>query len=156
MILFLDTFLVSSTSKRASTPQTLSDQCQAWILASEEKGHRILIPGICYYEALRELEMRQAVRQIERLKDFCLQPSRFIPITREHLDAAAVLWGQSRRLGRSTADPKALDGDVILCAQVLSFDLPASDYLVATTNRKHLAPFVSCDDWVNISLSAEV
>ena len=151
MVIFLDTFLVSSVSKRASVPSTISDQCQEWILACEESAHRILIPGICYYEALRELELRQAANQIKRLKDFCLQASRFIPITREHLDAAAVLWGQARRSGKTTADPKALDGDVILCAQVLSLNLAASDYVVATTNRKHLSLFVTCDDWNNIS-----
>ncbi|WP_309691093.1 hypothetical protein [Armatimonas sp.] len=153
MVIFLDTFLVSSTSKRASSPPTLSDQCQEWILKCEENGHRILIPGVCYYEALRELEMRQATSQVKRLKDFCLQPSRFIPITREHLDAAAVLWGQARRSGKATADPKALDGDVILCAQVLSFNLPVLDYVVATNNRKHLSQFVTCDEWTNILIT---
>lgn len=152
MIIFLDTFLVSSTSKRVSTPPTLSDQCQEWILNCEEAGHTILIPGICYYESLRELEMRQATSQVKRLKDFCLVPSRFIPITREHLDSAAVLWGQARRAGQATAAPKALDGDVILCAQVLSFSLAASDYVVATTNRKHLAQFVTCDEWTNLQM----
>jgi predicted nucleic acid-binding protein len=150
MIIFLDTFLVSSTGKRASTPATLSDDCRDWILRREEEGHRILVPGVCYYESLRELEMRQATSQVKRLKEFCLVPSRFVPITREHLDGAAVLWGQARRAGQATASPQALDGDVILCAQVLSFGLAAFDYVVATTNRKHLARFVTCDDWTNI------
>jgi predicted nucleic acid-binding protein len=152
MYIFLDTFLVSSISKQADSPPILSDKYREWILECESKGHTIFIPGICYYESLRELEMRQATSQITRLGKYCLRPSRFVPITQSHLDAAAILWGQTRRSGKALADPKALDGDVILCAQVLSFDLPATDYIVATTNRKHLSAFLTCDDWKNIAL----
>jgi predicted nucleic acid-binding protein len=152
MYIFLDTFLVSSLSKKESTLPTLSDTCHQWILECESKGHTVIIPGMCYYECLRELEMRQATHQIERLTNHCVRSFRFIPITQAHLDAAAILWGQTRRSGKALADPKALDGDVILCAQVLSFNLPASDYVVATTNRKHLSVFVTRDDWQNITL----
>jgi predicted nucleic acid-binding protein len=152
MYIFLDTFLVSSLSKKESHPPTLSDTCRQWILECESNGHIVVIPGICYYECLRELEMRQATQQIERLKNHCLRSFRFIAITQEHLDAAAILWGQTRRSGKALGDPKALDGDVILCAQVLSFNLPASDYIVATTNRNHLSAFLTCDDWQSITL----
>ncbi len=122
MIIILDTFPTSSTGKLPGRTPTLLDQCRQWITACETAGHRILIPAISYYEALRELEMRQAVSQIARLQTFCLQAPRFIPLTTGHLETAAQIWGQARRAGQPTADPQALDGDVILAAQALSLE----------------------------------
>ena len=110
MIIILDTFPASSVAKRPGTVPTLLDQCRQWIEACETAGHRILVPAIAYYEALRELELRQAARQIARLQAFCLQPRRFIPLTTQHLETAAQLWGQQRRAGQPGADPQALDG----------------------------------------------
>src|SRR5712692_7204427 len=88
MIIVLDTFSASSVGKRPGKTPTLLDQCRQWIDACEAAGHRILVPVICYYEALRELELLRAVSQIARLKTFCLQPQRFIPLTTHHLEAA--------------------------------------------------------------------
>ncbi len=151
MILVLDTFPTSSVAKRpGSRPPTLTDQCHQWILDCEAAGHRLLVPAIAYYEVLRELEQRQAHRQIERLKAFCLQPKRFIPLTTEHLETAARLWGQARRAGRPTADPQALDGDVLLAAQALSVAGSAPELIVATSNPGHLAHYVATDWWANI------
>lgn len=150
MIIALDTFPTSTVSKRpGNKPPTLSDQCRQWINDCESVGHRILIPAISYYEVLRELEQRQAVSQIIRLKTFCLQPKRFIPLTTMPLETAARLWGQSRRTGQPTADPQALDGDVILAAQVLSLG-DASGLIVATTNPAHISRYVAADLWTNI------
>jgi predicted nucleic acid-binding protein len=150
MIIVLDTFPASSVAKRPGTVPTLLDQCRQWIEACETAGHRILVPAIAYYEALRELELRQAARQIARLQAFCLQPRRFIPLTTQHLETAAQLWGQQRRAGQPTADPRALDGDVILAAQALSLGVAAPGLIVATTNSAHLSRMVPCDLWTNI------
>jgi hypothetical protein len=147
-IIVLDTFPVSSVAKRRGKTITLLDQCQQWISDCEAAGHRILVPAICYYEVLRELEMRQATSQIERLKAFCLQPRRFIPLTTAHLETAADMWGTARRSGQPTADPKALDCDVILAAQALSLSLP--NVIIATTNVGHLTRYVIADAWTNI------
>src|SRR5579871_3652758 len=117
MIIILDTFPTSSVAKRPGRKPSLSDQCRQWVDACEEKGHTILVPAICYYEALRELEQRRATGQSERLKDYCLLPTRFIPLTTAHLETAAQLWGRVRREGRPTAAYDALDADVILAAQ---------------------------------------
>jgi hypothetical protein len=81
MIIVLDTFPASSVGKRPGTTASVLDQCRQWIEACEAAGHRILVPAIAYYEALRELELRQAATQIARLQAFCLQPRRFIPLT---------------------------------------------------------------------------
>lgn len=150
MIIVLDTFPTSSAAKRPGNIPSLSDQCHQWVDDCENAGHTILVPAICNYEALRELEQRQAESQMERLKDFCLLSTRFMPLTTRHLEMAAQLWGQARRGGRSTASYDALDADVILAAQALSLGLPTVDFIVATTNVRHLSWFVPCDEWTNI------
>lgn len=151
MIILLDTFPASSVAKRPGKTPTLSDQCHQWVRDCEAAGHTVLVPAIAYYEALRELEQRQATSQITRLKTFCLQPARFIPLTTAHLETAARLWGQARRGGQPTASGDALDGDVILAAQALSLGLATSDYIVVTTNASHLSRFVPADEWKNIT-----
>src|SRR5579872_4456408 len=150
MIIVLDTFPTGSVAKRPSRKPTLSDQCHEWVDACEAAGHTILVPAIAYYEALRELEQRQARSQAERLKAFCLLPDCFIPLTTAHLEHTARLWGQARRAGQPSASDDALDGDVILSAQVLSLGLARSDYIVATTNVGHLVRFVPADLWTNV------
>ena len=127
------------------------DQCHNWINEREAAGHRILVPAIASYEALRELELLGAEQQIRRLKAFCLQPSRFIPLTTVHLESAAKLWAQARKSGLPTADRHALDGDVILAAQALSFELAAPQFVIATTNPGHLSRFVPAQLWSDIS-----
>jgi predicted nucleic acid-binding protein len=152
MIIVLDTFPTSCVSKRASgSAPTLSDACRQWIIDCEAAGHRILIPAISYYEVLRELELRQATMQITRLKAFCLQPRRFIPLTTAQLETAAKLWAAARSKGMPTADPQAIDADVILAAQALSLGISPSDLIVATTNTAHLSRFVSARVWNQIA-----
>lgn len=151
MIVVLDTFPTSSIAKLPGRRPSLSDRCHRWVDSCEEAGHTILIPAIAYYETLRELERRQAVSQIERLKDFCLLDSRFIPLTTAHIEVAARLWGDARRTGRPTAFYDALDGDVILAAQALSLGLAPADYVVATTNADHLSRFLPADEWTKIN-----
>ncbi|MGA3326582.1 MAG: hypothetical protein ABSF45_19105 [Terriglobia bacterium] len=55
---------------------------------------------------------------------------------------AAELWAWARNQGIPTADPKALDADVILAAQALQ--IPA---LVAAENVDHLSLFIDAKDW---------
>jgi hypothetical protein len=151
MIIVLDTFPASSVAKRPGRKPSLLDQCREWIAECEAAGHTVLVPAIAYYEVLRELELRRAMSQIARLKAYCLQPSRFIPLTTAHLELAARLWGEARRAGTPTASLQALDGDVILAAQTLSFGLSTTDYIVATSNPGHLSQFLPCDLWTNIT-----
>jgi hypothetical protein len=63
---------------------------------------------------------------------------------------AAQLWADVRNKGLPTADPKELDGDVILAAQSVRLGLPATEFIVATTNVGHLARLVPADLWQNI------
>lgn len=151
MIIILDTFPTSSTGKLLGKIPTLLDRCQQWIGACETAGHRMIVPAISYYEALREMEMRRATGQIARLKTFCLTTNRFLPLTTNHLELAAQLWGQTRRAGQPTADPQALDGDVILAAQAIALGFPPSQFIIATTNPGHITRYAPCDLWTNIT-----
>jgi hypothetical protein len=57
------------------------------------------------------------------------------------------------RVGRTrsvTADPHALDVDVILCAQVLNAPFASMKPVVATSNVRHLTQFVDARDWQTI------
>lgn len=142
MTIILDTFPTSSTGKRTGKTPTLLDQCREWIAGREAAGDLVLVPAIAYYEALRELELLGADQQIARLRAYCLQADRFIPLHTSHLDAAAKLWAVVRQSGQPTADRHALDGDVLLAAQSLSLELPPSEFVIATTNPSHPTPVI--------------
>lgn len=62
---------------------------------------------------------------------------------------AAELWADARKRGKPTADPKELDGDVILAAQALQ-----ANAVVATENVGHLSLFVEARHWKDIVVSA--
>ena len=63
---------------------------------------------------------------------------------------AASLWAEARQNGQPTADAKALDGDVILSAQVRLLCDDNTEAIVATTNVAHLSRFISAFDWQSI------
>jgi predicted nucleic acid-binding protein len=151
VIVLLDTFPASCVAKRPGSRPSLADRCHDWVDECEQKAHPVLVPALAYYEALREFERRQAAMQAERLKQYCLDPARFIPLTTEHLTLAARLWGETRRGGRSTASGDSLDGDVLLAAQALSLGLSPGEYVVATTNVSHLSRFVPAVDWTTFT-----
>lgn len=51
---------------------------------------------------------------------------------------------------RLASDRTALDIDVILAAQALSFGPSPADVIIATSNAKHLAQFIPAQDWSEI------
>jgi len=114
-------------------------------------GNQIYVPAIVYYETLRELERLNAIAQIRRIKAFCfIEPERFISLETSHLEKAAQMWGQARRNGLPTADPQALDGDVILAAQAIALGLPPTQFVIATTNPGHIQRFAPAELWTGI------
>jgi hypothetical protein len=74
----------------------------------------------------------------------------YLPISDSALRLASKVWAQARTKGTTTADPKELDGDVLIAAQTIDMGYPASDFIIATTNPGHLSQFVPCDLWTNI------
>lgn len=151
----LDTYPLSNGAIPLARPganTTESERCRQWMFDCEAAGIGLLVPAIAYYEGVRELYQRQATAKIVRFQRYCFNPTRFVPITPEHLTEAGRLWGQMRRTGKATSDPHALDGDCILAAQVLSLNLPEGEFVVATRNVKHLARFgLPADEWENLA-----
>jgi len=124
-----------------------------WLSRCLLSGARPIVPAIVYYEIKRELLRARKTFGIGRLDAFVnAAPGRYLSLSDQALHLAAELWAQSRQEGRPTAEPKALDIDVLLAAQALSFGAAPSDIVVATTNPKHLAQFITARHWEEILL----
>jgi predicted nucleic acid-binding protein len=122
-----------------------------WLSRCLLGGSRVIVPAIVYYELKRELLRAKKSFGIARLDAFIsATPGRYLPLSDEALRLAADLWAKARQGGQPTADPNALDIDVIIAAQALSFEPAPADVMVATTNPKHLSQFVSAKYWKEI------
>ena len=111
-----------------------------------------MVPAIADYEVRRELERvgrRQGLAQLDAFN--VARADRYLALSDQALRLAAQLWAQARNAGIPTADPKELDGDVLIAAQALTLGVPAADLVIATTNVGHLARFVPADLWTNIT-----
>ena len=64
---------------------------------------------------------------------------------------AAEFWAAARNLGRQSADDASLDADMILVAQAATLVQDGNEIMIATTNVRHLALFVSARIWHEIS-----
>jgi hypothetical protein len=64
---------------------------------------------------------------------------------------AASLWAEVRKMGQPTADPKALDGDVILAAQAQMLANEMTAVIIATTNVDNLSRFAIALNWQDIN-----
>ena len=100
----------------------------------------VVLPGIADYELRREPLRRRATRAIRWL-DHLRRSLDFLPIDAQTMDLAAELWAQTRQSGKATADSTALDGDVILAAQVRLFTGHGDNPVVITENNRHLGRF---------------
>ncbi len=120
--------------------------CQRWLKSLLQRGERVAIPEISDYEVRRELLRAGLLRSLRRL-DNLKQTLDYIPLQTETMLLAAELWAEARKIGQPTADPKALDGDVILSAQARLLCDGATEVLVATTNVVHLSRFIAASDW---------
>jgi predicted nucleic acid-binding protein len=125
-----------------------ADRCRDWLKGHLALGAQVIVPEIIVYELRREL-LRMGHKSAARSMHTFVhaKPGRFLPITTAAMDHAAELWAEARRRGKPTADPHALDVDVILAAQVLTAGLQPGGYVVATTNVSHLSQFVICERW---------
>ena len=104
----------------------------------------VIIPEIVDYELRRSFLLENLRRSLERL-DSLREALIFLPLNSAAILKAAELWAEARRRGRPTADPKELDGDVILAAQALQ-----AKATVATENVGHLRLFVDAKRWQDI------
>ena len=132
---------------RARSPKTFA--CKDWFNQRMEQ-YEIVIPEIAAYEVRRELILQGKTRSLQNLSQI-QQLTTYLPITTEAIVRAAELWAEVRRLGQPTADSKALDGDVILAAQVLTRFPPLDNPIVATTNVAHLERFIPAQLWETVN-----
>ena len=107
------------------------------------------VPEITDYEVRRELLRLNKQKSVDRL-DLLRTTIGYVPLTTATMLRAADLWAQVRKLGKPTADNKALDGDVILAAQAALLAEQGDEVIVATTNVDHLARFVDAREWREI------
>ncbi|MUG95703.1 nucleic acid-binding protein [Scytonema sp. UIC 10036] len=134
------------TNPKASS---LNLECQSWLLSLQSKGYEIIVPEIADYEVRRELIRVNKLSGIKRLNDLKMQ-LKYLSIDTATMLQAAEFWAEARRRGIPTADPKALDGDVILAAQAKLIEAIDDLVIIATTNVKHLSQFVSARIWQEI------
>lgn len=124
-------------------------ECQSWLLSLQSKGYKIFLPEIVDYEVRRELIRVNKLAGIKRLNDLKMQLE-YLPIDTATMLQAAKFWAEARRRGMPTADPKALDGDVILAAQAKLIEANDNMVVIATTNVNHLSQFVDARIWQEI------
>ena len=128
-----------------------ADACRAWLASHASNGVRIVVPEVIDYELRRELLRLGKVASVKRLDQITTNPLvESLAITTPAMRLAAELWAKARQQGTPTADPHALDVDVILAAQALIAAFPPPGFVVATTNLQHLSLFVPAQVWFKI------
>jgi len=143
-IVLLDTGVLG----KVTNPKTNQD-CLKWLSTIEPRGYKVAVPEIADYELRRELmraDKLKGIQRLDRLKNEII----YLPITTSVMLYAAKLWAEVRQSGQATADPKSLDGDVILAAQALLQAQQGYEVIVATTNVKHISRFVDARLWTDI------
>lgn len=129
----------------------LATECNRWLRSLLAVGTRVVVPEIADYEVRRELLRGNLAGGIRRLDALVTQPGVvYVPLSTATIRRAASLWAAARRQGRPTADPKALDCDVILAAQAQLITADGNDVTVATSNLGHLSLFVRAAAWQDI------
>ncbi len=123
-----------------------AQECKLWLNSLLLKDEIVMLPEIADYEVRRELLRAGKVAGIRRL-DQLKSRLTYRPLTTAVMLLAAQLWAEARRAGRPTADPKELDGDVILAAQAILVASEGNEVVIATTNVGHLSQFIDAREW---------
>ncbi len=146
-VILLDSAPVGLITNPKATPLAL--QCQQWFLSLLQRSYQVILPEIIDYEIRRELlraNKLSGIRKLDQLKSEII----YLPITTEVMLKASELWAFARKQGKSTADNKALDGDVILASQGILVANLGHEVIVATSNKKHLSLFIDAREWQDI------
>lgn len=109
----------------------------------------VVVPAPSELEVRRELLRTRSTLSIARL-DRLVRLLHYEEMNLARWRLAAQLWAEARNRGRPTADPKALDVDVLVAAIALSIDTN-DEVIVVTANRRHLAQFVDARLWTEIT-----
>ncbi len=145
------TILLDSGPLGLLTNPNLSQEsldCTVWLQSRLENGCKVFVPEVVDYEIRREL--LRANKSIGlRTLDNLIAKLEYLPLSTSAMRQAAEFWAISRKQGRPTTNPTALDIDVILAAQ--AFALFDPQVIIATTNKKHLSQFVRAEAWSDIT-----
>lgn len=144
----LDTGPLGVLSKPKPNAQDID--CSQWMESLLARGIQVVIPEICDYEVRRELLRAGKTQGVAHLDALCSTLS-YLPLDTSMIRRAAQLWADIRHANLQTADPHAVDGDVILAAQTLALGLLVGEVVVATGNPHHIARFVTAKLWQDIS-----
>jgi hypothetical protein len=130
-----------------------ADSCREWMRTQLESGSVFVVPEIADYEVRRELLRLRLTKGILMLETLLtVEGFRYLPITTGHMRRAAEFWAVSRQKGRPTSPDQALDGDVILAAQAESLLSTSESVVTASTNARHLSPFVDAAHWRDVAV----
>lgn len=128
---------------------TDSIECCKWFQARSLAGDIFFIPEICDYELRRSLIRINSTNSLAKLDQLsAVVPC--LPISTDAMKRAAQIWADMRNAGTPLAPDGALDGDVILAAQVLIAEQSFGPMTVATTNTKHLDLLVTAKMWRDV------
>lgn len=125
-------------------PQNIA--CAGWLKSLLSAGARVVIPEIVDYEIRRELLRANKQRGLRSLDMLC-RTLDFCSLNAQSMRLAARLWADARQMGQPTANDDTIDIDVILAAQALCLGV---DFVIATTNVKHLQQFAASELWTMI------
>ena len=142
----LDTSPAGLICNSRKSPESIA--CNRWLRDVLNGGNAVYLPAIVDYELRREFIRAKLTSSLDMLDE--LRGSvQFIPISQQAFERASELWARCRQQGLVTADPHALDGDVILVAQVELLLL--GELVVATTNHRHIGHFLPAMNWQDIT-----
>lgn len=144
-VVFLDSGPLGALCNVHGTPTTVA--CTRWLRELSDAGHLFVLPEIADYEVRRELVRLRRIKSLRRLDRLALQLE-YLPLDTAAMRQAAEFWAQARQRGQPTASNDALDSDVILAGQAVSYN--ARNIVVATSNPSHITRFVPADLWQNI------
>lgn len=149
MIVLLDSGPLSLVTNPKLSTESIA--CNEWLESLLLNGIRVLVPEIADYEVRRELLRAGRLRGIRRLDQLAADIG-YLPLTTAAMRNAAQFWAEARRRGQPMADPRALDGDVILAAQASLVADHDEDVVIATKNVRHLARFADARNWQDIAV----
>jgi len=156
VIVLLDTGVLGLiiNSKPSEKNREEVRQCNEWMENLLKNNIRIVVSEIADYEERRELILQNKLNNIQRL-DALISRVGYFRITTDVMREAAKLWAFTRKEGKQTADNKALDADVILCAQAIIAKREGIDVIIATSdpgdlNRLLRNYYISARRWRDI------
>jgi predicted nucleic acid-binding protein len=148
VIVLLDSAPVWMVVSPRPTAENL--RCKEWLAALAASRVSLMLPEVIDYEVRRETLRAGNSRALQALEELT-RLIEYVALTTQAMRLAAAFWAEARRIGRRTADDRALDVDVILAAQAVVLSGRGEEVLIATTNPQHLAQFTPARLWSEVT-----